>query len=109
MPSSLEVGKAGEQHLSSRAGFPSGITRSTSPQRRRSSPTSPDDHPRRDLPRAVMSSGRTGLCIFIGQEEEEGMRALVWHGKEDIRCDTVTDPEIEQPRDAIVKVTSCAI
>jgi threonine dehydrogenase-like Zn-dependent dehydrogenase len=37
------------------------------------------------------------------------MRALVWHGKEDIRCDTVTDPEIEAPRDAIVKVTSCAI
>ena len=37
------------------------------------------------------------------------MRALVWHGKEDIRCDTVTDPTIEDPRDAIVKVTSCAI
>ncbi|MCA1453018.1 glutathione-dependent formaldehyde dehydrogenase [Bradyrhizobium sp. BRP22] len=37
------------------------------------------------------------------------MRALVWHGKEDIRCDTVTDPGIEDPRDAIVKVTSCAI
>jgi threonine dehydrogenase-like Zn-dependent dehydrogenase len=37
------------------------------------------------------------------------MRALVWHGKEDIRCDVVTDPEIEDPRDAIVKVTSCAI
>ncbi|WP_088343464.1 MULTISPECIES: zinc-dependent alcohol dehydrogenase [Rhodomicrobium] len=37
------------------------------------------------------------------------MRALVWHGKEDIRYDTVTDPEIEEPRDAIVKVTSCAI
>jgi threonine dehydrogenase-like Zn-dependent dehydrogenase len=37
------------------------------------------------------------------------MRALVWHGKEDIRCDTVSDPEIEDPRDAIVKVTSCAI
>jgi threonine dehydrogenase-like Zn-dependent dehydrogenase len=34
---------------------------------------------------------------------------LVWHGKEDIRCDTVTDPELEHPRDAIVKVTSCAI
>jgi threonine dehydrogenase-like Zn-dependent dehydrogenase len=33
----------------------------------------------------------------------------VWHGKEDIRCDTVTDPEIEDPRDAIVQVTSCAI
>jgi threonine dehydrogenase-like Zn-dependent dehydrogenase len=37
------------------------------------------------------------------------MRALVWHGKEDIRCDPVTAPEIEEPRDAIVKVTSCAI
>jgi threonine dehydrogenase-like Zn-dependent dehydrogenase len=37
------------------------------------------------------------------------MRALVWHGKEDVRYDTVTDPEIEDPRDAIVEVTSCAI
>lgn len=37
------------------------------------------------------------------------MKALVWHGKEDIRCDTVTDPEIQYPRDAIIKVTSCAI
>jgi threonine dehydrogenase-like Zn-dependent dehydrogenase len=37
------------------------------------------------------------------------MKALVWHGKEDIRCDSVSDPEIEHPRDAIVKVTSCAI
>ena len=37
------------------------------------------------------------------------MKALVWHGKEDIRYDTVSDPEIEEPRDAIIKVTSCAI
>jgi threonine dehydrogenase-like Zn-dependent dehydrogenase len=37
------------------------------------------------------------------------MRALCWHGKKDIRCDTVPDPEIEAPRDAIVRVTSCAI
>jgi threonine dehydrogenase-like Zn-dependent dehydrogenase len=37
------------------------------------------------------------------------MKALVWHGKEDIRYDTVTDPEIEEPRDAIIKVSSCAI
>jgi len=37
------------------------------------------------------------------------MRALVWHGKEDIRCDRVSDPEIQDPRDAIIKVTSCAI
>jgi threonine dehydrogenase-like Zn-dependent dehydrogenase len=37
------------------------------------------------------------------------MRALRWHGKHDIRCDNVPDPQIEHPRDAIVKVTSCAI
>jgi threonine dehydrogenase-like Zn-dependent dehydrogenase len=37
------------------------------------------------------------------------MRALCWHGKGDVRCDTVPDPEIEEARDAIVKVTSCAI
>jgi threonine dehydrogenase-like Zn-dependent dehydrogenase len=37
------------------------------------------------------------------------MKALVWHGKEDIRCDTIPDPSMEHPRDAIVQVTSCAI
>jgi len=37
------------------------------------------------------------------------MKALVWHGKEDIRHETVPDPEIEDDRDAIIKVTSCAI
>ncbi|CAL8969969.1 putative zinc-binding alcohol dehydrogenase [Rhodoplanes serenus] len=37
------------------------------------------------------------------------MKALRWHGKQDIRCDEVPDPAIEHPRDAIVKVTSCAI
>ncbi len=37
------------------------------------------------------------------------MRALCWHGKNDIRCDQVPDPTIEDARDVIVKVTSCAI
>ena len=37
------------------------------------------------------------------------MRALCYHGKQDIRCDTVPDPRIEDERDAIVRVTSCAI
>jgi threonine dehydrogenase-like Zn-dependent dehydrogenase len=37
------------------------------------------------------------------------MRALVYHGKHDIRCDTVPDPVIEEPRDAIIRMTSCAI
>ncbi len=37
------------------------------------------------------------------------MRALTWHGKHDIRCETVPDPVIQDPRDAIIKVTACAI
>ncbi|KQT76605.1 alcohol dehydrogenase [Methylobacterium sp. Leaf465] len=37
------------------------------------------------------------------------MKALVWHGAQDIRCDSVPDPRIEDDRDAIIKVTACAI
>jgi hypothetical protein len=37
------------------------------------------------------------------------MRALCWHGKGDVRVDTVPDPKIQHPRDAIIKVTACAI
>jgi threonine dehydrogenase-like Zn-dependent dehydrogenase len=37
------------------------------------------------------------------------MRALTWHGKHDVRVDTVPDPKIVNPRDAIIKVTSTAI
>jgi threonine dehydrogenase-like Zn-dependent dehydrogenase len=37
------------------------------------------------------------------------MRALTWHGTHDVRVDTVPDPEIINPRDAILKVTSTAI
>jgi threonine dehydrogenase-like Zn-dependent dehydrogenase len=37
------------------------------------------------------------------------MRALTWHGKGDIRCESVPDPSIQDPRDAIIKVTGCAI
>lgn len=37
------------------------------------------------------------------------MKALCWHKKGDIRCETVPDPKIEHPRDAIIRVTSCAI
>ena len=37
------------------------------------------------------------------------MRALVWQGKNDVRVEHVPDPEILNPRDAIVKITSTAI
>jgi threonine dehydrogenase-like Zn-dependent dehydrogenase len=37
------------------------------------------------------------------------MKALTWHGKSDIRCESVPDPKIENAGDAIIKVTACAI
>lgn len=37
------------------------------------------------------------------------MRALCWHGKGDVRVDTVPDPTIEDPRDVIIKITSTCI
>src|SRR5215207_7763408 len=37
------------------------------------------------------------------------MRALTWQGKQDVRVETVPDPEIVNPRDALVRVTSTAI
>ncbi len=37
------------------------------------------------------------------------MKALVWHGKEDVRCDNVPDPKIEQPNDIVIRVTATAI
>ncbi len=37
------------------------------------------------------------------------MRALTWQGKHDVRVETVPDPEIVNPRDVILKITSTAI
>lgn len=37
------------------------------------------------------------------------MKAVTWHGKRDVRVDQVPDPRIEQPTDAIVKITTTAI
>ncbi|HVM38074.1 MAG TPA: zinc-dependent alcohol dehydrogenase [Sphingomicrobium sp.] len=37
------------------------------------------------------------------------MRALTWQGRHDVRVETVPDPQIVNPRDCIVQVTSTAI
>src|SRR4051812_37991294 len=37
------------------------------------------------------------------------MKAIVWHGTGDVRCDNVPDAKIEDPRDIVIKVTSTAI
>src|SRR5829696_9530114 len=37
------------------------------------------------------------------------MKALAYHGRRDVRVDTVPDPKIEEPTDAIVRMTTTAI
>jgi threonine dehydrogenase-like Zn-dependent dehydrogenase len=37
------------------------------------------------------------------------MKAVTWHGRRDVQVDEVPDPKIEQPTDAIIRVTSTAI
>mgnify|MGYP002651936197 CR=1 FL=1 len=34
------------------------------------------------------------------------MKAVTWHGRRDVRVDTVPDPEIQEPTDAIIEVTA---
>src|ERR671938_141547 len=37
------------------------------------------------------------------------MKAVAWHGRRDVRVDTVPDPGIREPTDAIVRVTSSGV
>ncbi|MDQ3720579.1 MAG: glutathione-dependent formaldehyde dehydrogenase [Actinomycetota bacterium] len=37
------------------------------------------------------------------------MKAVVWHGKQDVRVDEVPDPVIQQPTDVIVRITSSGL
>jgi threonine dehydrogenase-like Zn-dependent dehydrogenase len=37
------------------------------------------------------------------------MKALTFHGKRDVRVDEVSDPSIQEPTDAVVRITSTAI
>lgn len=37
------------------------------------------------------------------------MKAVTWHGKRDLRVETVPDPKVEQPADVIVRITSSGI
>jgi threonine dehydrogenase-like Zn-dependent dehydrogenase len=37
------------------------------------------------------------------------MKAVTWHGRRDVRIDTVPDPTIQEPTDAIVRITSTGL
>ena len=37
------------------------------------------------------------------------MKALCWHGKNDVRIDKVPDPQIKDPTDVIIRITASGI
>ena len=37
------------------------------------------------------------------------MKAVVWHGIGDIRLEDVPEPDIEEPTDAVIRITTSAI
>lgn len=37
------------------------------------------------------------------------MKAAVWHGKHDVRVDEVPDPAIQDPTDAIIRITTSGL
>ena len=41
--------------------------------------------------------------------EESTVKAVVWHGPRDVRVDTVPDPTIQDPTDAIVRMTTTGL
>jgi hypothetical protein len=47
-----------------------------------------------------MQRGRIRLVgPYISNDRGQDLKALTWHGKGDMRCESVPDPKIEQPRD----------
>ena len=55
-----------------------------------------------DFPRVVAVQG-------CAERRKDAMKAVTWQGVEDVRVDEVPDPMIEQPTDAIIRVTSTGI
>src|SRR5829696_5959705 len=45
----------------------------------------------------------------VSERREDHMRAVVWHGRRDVRVDNVTDPILKESTDAIVRITTTAI
>src|SRR6476661_2615556 len=60
-------------------------------------------------PTAPVNATRFGYAPDRPTPRRSHMKAVAWHGTHDVRVDTVPDPTIEQPTDAIIRVTSTGI
>ena len=54
-------------------------------------------------PQVTAAAAPVGTFFQRRPHQEASMKALCWHGKNDVRVETVPDPKIEDPRDAIVR------
>src|SRR5690606_30204290 len=55
---------------------------------------------------SLRSHGRLDASIERGRPP---MKALVWHGRRDVRCEEAPDPTLRESTDAIVRITTTAI
>src|SRR5690625_7186516 len=44
-----------------------------------------------------------------GRGRRETMKAVVWNGVRDVRTETVPDPRVEEPDDAVIRLTSSGL
>src|SRR5436190_934104 len=72
----------------------------------RARPRSRADDPRGPAAGEAVARSRRDSA---GHQRSRGMKAVCYYGKEDVRVETVPDPEILNPRDAIIRVTATAI
>ena len=75
------------------------------------------------VPAETLETGRSHVAKLASEVEGEGrqapsidtrdertpMKAVTYHGKRDVRVDTVPDPTIQEPTDAIIRVTSSGL
>src|SRR5829696_795490 len=81
-----------------------GISASKSGRSKRRPASASNSSTARDCPRA----GRRER-LGTSRKELEDMKAVVFHSIGDIRLDDVEEPKIQEPTDAIVRLTSSAI
>ena len=78
------------------------------PRSRPSLPHAGRPHPPQGLHTGMSHSSR-GRDRSVDDERGAQMKAAVWQGRRDVRVETVPDPKIEEPTDAIVRITSSGL
>src|SRR5205809_7454313 len=53
--------------------------------------------------------GTAGPDTPMRRRERHAMKAVTWQGKRDVRVEDVPDPRIEEPTDAVIRLTSSGL